>query len=187
VFLVVPFFFGKPWGKTTWFLLAAVLFSMATYDVTFGTFMNVALDMGINIVDWELFDGHSIHPIRVVVYWLPAVLALIFRNRLFSDSSREENLFANLSIGAALILTIGLHQGANLFARMAAYYEFAMGITLPWIIKKLFNRRSANIVFTIAICLYFGYFLYEFSVSKDFGGGYTAISLWEFISSLFSQ
>lgn len=186
VFLAVPFFFGKPWGKVTWLLLAAVLISMATYDVTFGTIMNAALSMGINIVDWELFDGHSIHPIRVIVYWIPALFALFFSRRLFADSSREENLFANLSIGAALILTIGLKQGANLFARMAAYYEVAMGITLPWMIRKIFNRRSANLVIGIAVVMYFGYFLYEFGVSKDFGGGYTAISIWEFITSLFS-
>ena len=128
VFLVVPLFFGKPWGKVTWFLLAAVLISMATYDVTFGALMNTALSMGISIVDWELFDGHSINLIRVVVYWIPALLALFLRNRLFSDSTRTENLFANLSIGAAFVITIGLRQGANLFARMAAYYEIAVGI-----------------------------------------------------------
>lgn len=186
VFLAVPFFFGKPWGKVTWFLLAAVLFAMATYDVTFGKFMNVALDMGINIVDWELFDGHSIHPLRVAVYWIPAIIALVFRKRLFSNSTREENLFANLSIGAALILTIGLHEGANLFARMAAYYEIAIGIMLPWMIKKIFTKQSANFVLGFAMVMYFGYFLYEHAISKSFGSEYAAISLWQFITSLFS-
>lgn len=186
VFLVVPFFFGKPWGKVTWFLLCAVFLSMTTYDLTFGTLMDTALSMGINIVDWELFDGHSINPIRVIVYWIPALLALVFRERLFSDSTRIDNLFANLSIGTALILTIGLRQGANLFARMAAYYEIAVGVTLPWMIKKLFTKQSAKYVTVIAAVLYFLYFLYEFGVSKNFGSDYTAISLWQFVRSLFS-
>ena len=169
----------------TWTFLIAALVSMATYDKTFGTLMNTALNMGINIVDWELFDGHSINPIRVVVYWIPAILALVFRGRLFSDSTRAENLFANLSIGAAFMITIGLRQGANLFARMAAYYEIAVGITLPWIINKLFTKRSAQLVTVMAIVLYFVYFLYEFGVSKNFGADYSAISLWQFIQSLF--
>lgn len=185
VFLAVPFFFGKPWGKTTWFLLAAVFVAMAAYDAIFGRFMNIALSMGINIVDWELFDGHSIHPIRVVVYWVPAILALVFRNRLFSDSTREENLFANLSIGAALILTVGLRQGANLFARMAAYYEVAVGVTLPWMIVKIFEKRSAKFLTIAASVLYFGYFLYEFGVSKGFDGEYIAITISQFLASLF--
>lgn len=186
VFLAVPFFFGKPWGKVTWILLVAVIFSMATYDTTFGTLMNVALSVGVNIVDWELFDGHSINPIRVIVYWVPAILALVFRERLFSDSTRTENLLTNLSIGAAFIITIGLKQGANLFARMAAYYEITAGIALPWMIKKLFTKRSAKLVTGIAIVLYFLYFLYEFGISKNFGGDYAAISLWQFVRSLFS-
>ena len=185
VFLAVPFFFGKPWGKVTWVLLCAVFLSMVTYDRTFGTLMNTALSVGINIVDWELFDGHSINPIRVIVYWIPAILALVFRQRLFSDSARTDNLFANLSIGAALIITIGLRQGANLFARMAAYYEIAVGVTLPWMIKKLFTKQSEKYVTVIAAVLYFLYFLYEFGVSKNFGSDYSAITLWQFFKDLF--
>lgn len=186
VFLAVPLFCGKPWGKVTWILLLAVLFSMATYDTTFGVLMNTALSMGITIVDWELFDGHSINLIRVIVYWIPAVLALVFRQRLFSNSTRAENLFTNMAIGAAFIITIGLRQGANLFARMAAYYEISVGIALPWMIKKLFTKQSAQLVTVIAVVLYFAYFLYEFGVSKNFGADYSALSLWQFIQSLFS-
>lgn len=33
--------------------------------------------------------------------------------------------------------------------------------------------------------LYFGYFLYEFGVSKDFGNDYSAITLWQFVTDLF--
>lgn len=185
VFLAVPLFFEKPWGKVTWILLAAVLIAMSAYDAIFSRFMNIALGLGINIVDWELFDGHSIHPLRVIVYWIPAILALVFRDRLFSDSTREENLFANLSIGAAFILTVGLRQGANLFARMAAYYEIAAGISLPWMIKKLFTKQSVRVVTLVASVLYFGYFLYEFGISKSFNSGYSAITIFEFFSSLF--
>ena len=76
-------------------------------------------------------------------------------------------------------------QAANLFARMTAYFEIATAIALPWMIKKLFTKRSAQFVMTCAAVLYFGYFLYEFGVSKDFEGDYVAITLWQFITSLF--
>lgn len=186
IFLPLPFFFGKPWGKVTWSLLTLVLLSMVTYDQTYGAFMNFAQSIGANVVDFEVFDGHSIHPLRVVIYAIPALLTLIYRDRLFRDSTREENLFANMSIVAAFILSVGLVQGANLFARMATYYEIAFGITLPWIIRKLFNRRSAGLVATIAGILYFAYFLYEFGVSKGFDGEYRSITIWQFVVELFS-
>lgn len=123
VFLAVPLFFGKPWGGWTWLVLAVALAAMATYDRTFGAFMNFALSLGINVADFEVFDGHSIHPIRVIVYAIPAVFSFAFRAQLYHNSTRTEHLFANMSIYTVFILMIGLIQGANLFARMAAYYE----------------------------------------------------------------
>lgn len=185
MFAVLPFLFGKPWGKRTWVLLGVALFAMATYDMTLGAFMNFAQSIGLLVADIEVFDDHQLNILRVLVYWVPALLALIFHRRLFHNSSRTENLFANMSILSAFILMIGLREGANLFARMAAYFEIATAVTLPWMIKKLFTKQSAQLVTACAAILYFGYFLYEFGISKDLGTNYRAISLWQFITSLF--
>lgn len=185
MFAVVPLLFGKPWGKMTWIMLAAVLFAMLTYDRTLGAFMNFAQDLGAMVAESEVFDGHQINILRVMVYAVPAVLAFVFRRRLFSNSTREENLFVNMCIVAVLILSIGIVEGANLYARMAAYFEVAMGLALPWMIKKLFTRDSARMITGLASVLYFGYFLYEHGISKSFGEQYRAISLWQFIVGLF--
>ena len=155
------------------------------YDATLGAFMEYAQSMGALVAEIEVFDNNAINVLRVAVYWVPALLALVFRKRLFSHSTRAENLFANMSLISAFILMIGLVQAANLFARMAAYFEIATAITLPWMIKKLFTKRSAQYVTACAAVLYFIYFLYEFGVSKGFGSGYSSITLWQFITSLF--
>lgn len=186
MFAIIPLLLEKPWGKVTWALLGATIFAMLTYDYTLGAFMKYAQSIGALVDEGELFDGHSINILRVLVYWVPALLALVFRRRLFTDSSREENLFVNMSIVSAFILTLGLVQAANLFARMAGYFEIATAIALPWMIKKLFTKQSAQIVTVLAGILYFGYFMFEFTVSKDFGSDYAAITLWQFIQSLFS-
>ena len=185
MFAIVPFLTGKPWGKVTWILLGATLFAMATYDVTLGAFMEYAQSIGALVAEDEVFDDHQINILRVMVYWVPAVLALVFRQRLFHDSTKTENLFVNMSIASAFILTIGLVQGANLYARMAAYFEIATAVALPWIVKKLFTRQSAQFVTLMAAILYFGYFYFEFGITKDFAHDYAAISLWQFIVSLF--
>lgn len=184
-FLVLPLLCGKPWNKMTWILLAAVLFSMATYDSTLGAFMEYAQSLGANVAESEVFDDHSINALRILVYWVPAILALVFRKRLFANSAIVENLFANMSIASAFILTIGLVEGGNLFGRMAANFEFATAISLPWMIKKLFTKQSAQLVTVMAAVLYFGYFYYEFAITKDFSSNYSAITLWQFIQSLF--
>lgn len=186
MFMFVPFLFDRPWGKKIWLLLGIVVIAMATYDTTFGVFMRIATGLGVNIVDWELFDGHRINVIRILVYSVPAVIALLFRKRLFSDSTRIENLFVNMSIVAVMILSLGMVQGANLFARMASYFEVYIALALPWMIKKLFTTQSAKLVTATAYILFFGYFLYEHAVSKNFGAQYSAISMWQFLVSLFS-
>lgn len=185
MFAIVPLLFGKPWGKTSIGFLLAAFFAMATYDATLGAFMEYAQSIGALVAEIEVFDNNPINILRVIVYWIPALLALAFRKRLFSNSTRTENLFVNMSMVSAFILMIGLIQAANLFARMAAYFEIATAISLPWMIKKLFTKRSARAVTICAAILYFGYFLYEFGVSKDFGNDYSAITLWQFVTDLF--
>lgn len=136
MFAILPILFNKPWGKVTWLGLAVALFAMATYDSTLGAFMNYAQSIGALVDQDELFDGHQINALRVMVYWIPSILALVFRRRLFHDSTRYENLFVNMSIVSSIILMIGLVQGANLYARMAAYFEIATALALPWMIKN---------------------------------------------------
>ena len=185
MFLILPILFGRPWGSITYLGLLATIFAMLTYDRTLGAFMEYAQSIGALVDEGEVFDGHQINLMRVAVYWILPMLALIFRKRLFRDSSRRENLFVNMSIVCAMILTIGTVQAANLFARMAAYFEIATAIALPWMIKRLFTKRSAQFITICAAVLYFGYFLYEFGVSKGFGNDYSAITLWQFVTSLF--
>lgn len=185
MFLILPLLFGRPWGSITYLGLLATIFAMLTYDRTLGAFMEYAQSIGALVDEEEVFDGHQINLMRVAIYWVPPILAFVFRKRLFRESSRRENLFVNMSTVCAMILTIGTVQAANLFARMAAYFEIATAISLPWMIKKLFNKRSAQFITICAAVLYFGYFLYDFGVSKDFGNDYSAISLWQFITSLF--
>ncbi len=185
MFLILPLLFGRPWGSITYLGLLATIFAMLTYDRTLGAFMEYAQSIGALVDEGEVFDGHQINLIRVAVYWIPSILAFAFRKHLFRESSRSENLFVNMSTVCAMILTIGTVQAANLFARMAAYFEIATAISLPWMIKKLFTKRSAQFITICASVLYFGYFLYEFGVSKDFGNDYSASTLWQFITSLF--
>lgn len=186
MFAFVPCLTRKPWGKLTWTLLIVVLFAMATYDTTLGALLNYASSIGFDINENEVFDGHSINVLRVAVYWVPGLLALVFRRRLFRDSTEMENLFVNMSILSAMILMIGLVEGANMYARMTGYFTIGTMIALPWMINKLFTKQSAQFVTICASGLYFGYFWYEYGVNMDFDSGYKAITLWQFIQSLFA-
>ena len=97
---------------------------------------------------------------------------------------RMENLFVNLSVLCACVLSIGLAEGANLYARMAGYFEIAIAIALPYIIKKTFTKESGTFISAVASMLFLGYFYYEFTVAKGFAGEYQAITLGQFLLEL---
>ena len=184
-FAVVPLLMNRPWGKTTWIMAGITLFAMATYDQTLGVVVEQAEILGAEMHEDEIFYESQLNILRVLVYWVPPLIALLFNGRLFCDSSRVERFFTNISILCAMILSLGLVKGANLMARMAAYFEFGACISLPWMIKKIFTKDSARLVIVLAGILYFGYFYYEFAINKNFGANYSAITLREFIQSLF--
>lgn len=185
LYLFLPFFLTKPWGKLTYICFGVTLFVMFTYDTTLGTFMRYAQSIGANVVESEVFDGHSLSPIRVVVYSIPVIISFIFKKRLYADSSEIENLFSNMSLLSFWILSVGLIEGGNLFGRMAAYFEWGTAISLPWMLNKLFEKKSCIFVTGTASVCYFIYFIYEFTISKNFGEDYGAISIIEFVKSLF--
>ncbi len=184
VFLVCPFLCGKPWGKRMWILLLLTLAALLTYRSTLGVLMSWAEQIGILVSEEELFDGQALSILRVAVYLVPAVLTLIFRKRLVADTSRMENLMVNLSCVSGFVLMLGLAEGANLFARMAAYFEVFTALSLPWMIRKIFDKWSATFVSVVCAVCFFGYFLYEFMISKAFGANYHAITLGQFIVEL---
>ncbi len=184
VFLICPFLCGRPWGKRIWGLFLLTVVAMMTYRSTLGAVMSWAEQIGILVSEEELFDGHALSILRVAVYLVPAVLALIFRSRLFGDSTRTENLIVNLSCVSGFVLMLGLTEGANLYARMAAYFEIFTALSLPWMIQKIFNKWSAALVSVMTAVCFFGFFLYEFMISKSFDANYHAITLGQFIVEL---
>lgn len=184
IYLVVPLLFGKPWGKTTILMIAVFMVMLLTYDWTLGALMEYVNRVGGSMVEEEIFDGHAVNVLRVTVYWIPALLALFFWKHVNYQSTRAENALVNMSILCAGILTIGLAEGANLYGRMAGYFEWTMALTIPMLVKKIFDKKSADFLNVLAVVLFFGYFCYEFGVSKGFDASYRAISLWEFFLEL---
>ncbi len=184
IFLTLPLMCGKPWNLRTWLVLGITVFTMMTFDQTIGSFVDYAQSTGAHASEEDVFNNTSMNILRVAVYMVPMLISLIFRRRLFQDSRRRENLFVNMSILSALFMLLGTVNAANMMARMAAFFEIGAAISMPWMVKKLFNRNSADVLIIGVITLYFLFFLYEFIVAKPFSINYSSITLWEFLLSI---
>ena len=187
-FLVLPLFTVKPWTPRTFLLIFAVFFFMQNFNSVIEGFLEFANESGKSISSEEIIGTAAINPIRVAVYAVVPLLALIFRRRLFNAESTdlEHNLLVNMSILTVAIMSIGLVNAANMFARMGQYFEFGLICSLPWILQKVFNRRSERLMVIITIACFFGYFCYANLIQIYFDDHFGRYTLIAFIQSLFS-
>lgn len=184
-FLILPLCTVRPWSPRTFLLLLAVYVVMANFNQVIVEFLEFANESGKSISSEEVIGTAAINPIRVAVYAVVPIIALVFRRRLFhSGTDREHHILVNMSILTVAIMSIGLVNAANMFARMGQYFEFGLICSLPWMLPKIFDKPSERLMTTITLTCFLGYFLYANFVQIYFDDHFARYSLFFFIRSL---
>ena len=151
---------------------------MLTFEDTIGSILEYADSMGKHVAEYEVFDGNQMNPFRVAVFAVVPVLSLVFRPWLAPEEDREKCILLNMSIVSLMFMLLAMMNGANMFGRLARYFVLGSVCTLPWILDRAFNPRSAQLIKLLAAVCFLGFFLYD---NQGFSQGYYAISLTEFI------
>ena len=186
-FVILPLFVVKPWTGRSFVLLLVVFVVMQNFDNVLQSFLEFANESGKNVASEEVIGATAINPIRVAVYAVTPVIAFVLRGILFKDEKdREHNILVNMSTITVAIMSLGLISAANMFARMGQYFEFGMICSLPWMLNKAFDKRSARIVGAVAILCFVGYFCYANWIQISFDDNYGRHTVAEFIQSLFA-
>lgn len=148
-----------------------------------GTIVNVTTVMGADY-DMASFVGEGVNIFRVLVCFVPLVLAFVCGWKLFANSTRTENILFNMAMLNALIMFVGLFGTANYFARLANYFLPAQVVVLPWMLKKI-AKQDRQILTVLCVAGYTGYFMYGNLVQSVFDNCFSQITLWRYISSHF--
>lgn len=185
MFVILPMFTVKPWSARTFLLLLGIFFVMANYNTVLKGFIEFANESGKNVSSDELMGTASINPIRVVVYAVPSLFALVLRRYIFvGEGEREYNIIVNMGFLTVAIMSVGLVNAANMFARMGQYFEFGIICGLPWMISKPFEKSSERLVFlTAAVCFFF-FFYYSNMVQIVFDNHFVRATIREFLQSI---
>lgn len=166
--LMVPVCFivqGRAWNLRSVFFTIAVLiainFSGALSDFIVDFMMDTQYS---NEVD-QFLSTEGTNILRVVVFSIPPVLALIFRRYL--DAARQPilNLSANMAIvsmGAYIVsaVTSGIFVG-----RIPIYFSLYNYILLPWLVENVFEKKSQKLVYAIIIACYLYFYYYQVVVT----------------------
>lgn len=180
MYFLVPFAQFRPWRKKTYWMLVAFLAAGFLLRPLLGSLVSVTTLLGEEYTV-SSFTGEGVNVFRVLVSNVPLVLSFLYRERLFADSTGEENLVVNLAMLNGAIMFIGLFGTANYFGRLANYFLIFQTLSLPWMLKKL-GRKDGRLITLLAVLGYLAYFYYANAINQPFDHGFARLSLSEYFS-----
>ena len=164
--LVIPFVFivqGKAWNKKTILFILAVIVAVMFADRFTDILDNMLAETQYkNVVsDWEQFQDDGTNILRVLVYSIPAILSLIGLKYIRKEDNPVINICTNMSITAAGFYIVSMFTSGIFIGRLPVYFSLYGYILLPWMIKNIFTKRSAQLVYICMIGAYIIFYWYQ--------------------------
>lgn len=176
-FVLLPLFMQRPWKWFTYIFVFFMVVLLMNFEEAITSFMDQAEEVGKVIADYEVFEDTTTNVMRLAVYAVVPFISLVFQKWIFHDSTRTENLLAHMSIISLAFMSMGTQSGANMFGRMANYFELGTICILPTMIERTFEKKTARIITVIAALCFLGFFAYANAINSSFDAGYRATSI----------
>lgn len=162
--LMLPMVFicqGKAWNrKTLLCILGAIAFVVffSSLSDSYDTVMsNAGYDMSIYAGD----DG--VHPLRVLVNFVPVVLAFMSRRMVDDEDSDIINFCTNMSILTFGVYLVAMVTSGILVGRVPLYTSMYNFILLPYLLNRMFYGGMRTLMYTATIGLYFVYYWAQYA------------------------
>lgn len=173
VLIMIPISFivqGKAWNIKTVVLIIGALVAINYSDVTIGIITDFMADTQYSGEVDQFLETEGTNILRVLVFCIPPVFALLCRSWLDKTDLKLLNLSTNMSIvsmGAYLIsaVTSGIFVG-----RIPIYFSLYNYILLPWLVENVFEKKSQKIIYIVIILCYLIFYYYQMMVAWDFSG-----------------
>lgn len=115
-----------------------------------------------NVVsDWQSWNDDGTNVLRVLVYAVPSILALIGLRFIRNEDDKVINLCTNMSIVSVGFYIVSMFTSGIFIGRLPIYFSLYSYILLPWEIDHMFTKRSARLVYTVMVIGYLGFYLYS--------------------------
>ena len=162
--LVIPlylFSLGKPFNKSTIFVLICCVLSV----VFLGQFTDI-LGSALETTDYSgvttyMQTDNGTNPLRVIVYSIPAILAIIFRKKIFDDAPDIINISVNMSLISMGIYIVSIFTSGIFIGRIPIYFSLFSYILLQWELRRIFPKDKFTTVLIILVAFYMVFFLFQ--------------------------
>lgn len=143
-----------------------------------GTVVNITTLLGEEYTV-SSFTDEGVNIFRVLVCNVPLALSFFYRKKLFTNSSKMENLAVNLTMLNGAIMFVGLFGTANYFGRLANYFLIFQSLSLPWMLKKI-GGRDRKMLTILMVLGFAAYFYYANVINQPFDQDFARLSLAEY-------
>ena len=143
-----------------------------------GTVVNITTLLGEEYTV-SSFTDEGVNIFRVLVCNVPLALSFFYRKKLFTNSSKMENLAVNLTMLNGAIMFVGLFGTANYFARLANYVLIFQSLSLPWMLNRI-GGRDRKMLTILMVLGFAAYFYYANVINQPFDQDFARLSLAEY-------
>lgn len=164
--IMLPFVWianGKAWN---WKTLLLILFTVLSvlFIARFTGILDVATS-GTQYAGateaWLESGDDGVHPLRVILYSIPAAVAFLFRGEIQELSSPIVNFCTNMAIISMCIWVIGMFTSGIYVGRLPIYALLYGYILLPWEIHNLCGRNTKFWLMGLLVAVYTAFYFYS--------------------------
>lgn len=164
--IMIPIIFivqGKAWNSKTIMFIMAVILLIAFVDRFTPWLTNILAETQYNDLTsndiWSGDDGTNI--LRVLVYSVPALLALWGKRYVHAANNKMINVCVNCSIVTMALYLLSAVTSGIYIGRLPIYTTLQGYIAVPWLIENMFEEKSARMIIILMIGAYLVFFYYQ--------------------------
>jgi transmembrane protein EpsG len=155
---------GPAWNYKSVLMILGVIIATTSSDFL----MNMVLDIMESTqysgdIDNMMMTGGT-NGIRVLVFAIPPLIALVFIRRIRALNVPLINLSVNMSIASLGIYIVSMFTSGIYIGRLPVYCSLYNYILLPWILERTFEKRTAKVIMLMAMGCYMVYYYFQMHV-----------------------
>ena len=166
--LMIPIIFivqGEPWNAKTLGFGVVVIMAIAYLDRFTNLITSFMENTQYSNEVGQFLSTEGTNILRVFVFAIPPILALLFRRYINHANSPIINLSVNMSIISLGIYIVSAFTSGIFIGRLPIYFSLYNYILIPWIIENCFEKRSAKLVYLFLIIAYLFFYYYQVTIT----------------------
>ena len=162
VIYFVVFFASKTiWDRKTFIMILVALAFIMFYESVLNGVLGLTSSIG-DEYDMEWFTTGGVNVLRIAVYLVTPLLSFVYRKQIQKNADDMSLIAINLSVVSALFIMLASLGAANMFGRMANYFDLFQCLALPVIFKHGLKTRNEKIFLGTISVICFTYFYYSY-------------------------